>query len=60
MTPPTAYVRSSLPTGTGTGSVAAVGSVAEAVATVASSLPPGRVVVPERDFSERAFLGTKV
>lgn len=36
-------------------SVATVGSLAEAAATVALSLPPGRVVVAEQDFRSNLF-----
>jgi selenocysteine lyase/cysteine desulfurase len=41
--------------GVDAGQVAAVGSVAEAAATVARSVPPGRVVVPEQEFRSASF-----
>ncbi|KIF79435.1 hypothetical protein QR77_34375 [Streptomyces sp. 150FB] len=41
--------------GVGVGSVALMGSVAEAAATVAASLPPGRVVVPEQEFRSNLY-----
>jgi selenocysteine lyase/cysteine desulfurase len=37
------------------GGVATLGSLAEAAATVAASLPPGRVVVPAQDFRSNLF-----
>jgi selenocysteine lyase/cysteine desulfurase len=37
------------------GQIAAVGSIAEAAATVARSIPPGRVVVPEQEFRSASF-----
>ncbi|MER6945353.1 hypothetical protein ABT294_15130 [Nonomuraea sp. NPDC000554] len=44
-------------TGVGPETVSTVGSLAEAAATVAASMPPGRIVAPGEEFRSNLFRG---